>query len=342
MATIPQIRDRLLKEFSEPQADLLAHVVTEAYDSLATKADLHGLTVVVRELADAQGRTELRVGELADAQGRTELRVGELADAQGRTELRVGELATAQKQTELQMRELSESQKQTQLRMGELSEAQKQTELQMRELSEAQKQTQLRMGELSEAQKQTQLRMGELSEAQKQTELRMGEMSEARRHADVEFGEMSRAVSELAALQQQMLIRLDKNDGRSFELFLRTHLPAYLGRHMRRCRVISADQLLDTVEGRLAEEEVDDLLRADIVATAVVDGTPMHLVGEVSCTADREDVVRAARRAGHLRKAGLPAMPFVACEAIGPKTLELASREQVRVLVEGRLLPEAV
>ena len=30
------------------------------------------------------------------------------------------------------------------------------------------------------------------------------------------------------------------------------------------------------------------------------------------------------------------------CEAIGPKTLELASREQVRVLVEGRLLPEAV
>jgi hypothetical protein len=153
---------------------------------------------------------------------------------------------------------------------------------------------------------------------------------------------MSRVVAELAAFQQQMLIRLDKNDGRSFELFLRTHLPAYLGRHMRRCRVISADQLLDTVEGRLAEEEVDDLLRADLVATVVVDGTPMHLVGEVSCTADNEDVMRAARRAGHLRKAGLPAMPFVACEAIGPKTFELASREQVRVLVEGRLLPEAV
>jgi hypothetical protein len=300
MATIPQIRDRLLKEFSEPQADLLAHVVTEAYDSLATRADLHELTGVVKELADAQKRTECRVEELAAAQGRTELHVEELAAAQGRTELHVGELAAAQKQTEIQMREFSE------------------------------------------AQKQTQLRMGELSEAQKQTERRMGEMSDAQRHTDIQFGEMSRAVSELAALQQQMLIRLDKNDGRSFELFLRTHLPAYLGRHMRRCRVISADQLLDTVEGRLAEEEIDDLLRADLVATAVVDGTPMHLVGEVSCTADNEDVVRAARRAGHLRKAGLPAMPFVACEAIGPKTLELASSEQVRVLVEGRLLPEAV
>jgi len=139
-----------------------------------------------------------------------------------------------------------------------------------------------------------------------------------------------------------MLIRLDRNDGRSFELFLRTHLPAYLGRHMRRCRVISAEQLLDTVENRLAEELVDDLLRADLIATAVVDGTLMHLVGEVSCTADNEDVVRAARRAGLLRAAGIQAMPFVACEAIGPKTLELAGREKVRVLVEGRLLPEAV
>ena len=314
MATIPQIRDRLLKEFSEPQADLLAHVVTEAYDSLATRADLHELTGVVKELAVAQKRTECRVEELAAAQGRTELRVEELAAAQGRTELHVEELAAAQGRTELHVEELAA----------------------------AQKQTELRMGEFSEAQKQTQLRIGELSEAQKQTERRMGEMSDAQKHTDIQFGEMSRAVSELAALQQQMLIRLDKNDGRSFELFLRTHLPAYLGRHMRRCRVISADQLLDTVEGRLAEEEIDDLLRADLVATAVVDGTPMHLVGEVSCTADREDVVRAARRAGHLRKAGLPAMPFVACEAIGPKTLELASSEQVRVLVEGRLLPETV
>jgi hypothetical protein len=272
MSTIPHIRDQLLKEFSAPQADLLAHVVTEAYDSLVTRADLHELTGVVKELAVAQKQTEVRLGELSDAQRQTEVRVGELSDAQ----------------------------------------------------------------------KQTEVRLGELSDAQRQTGLRMGELADSQKHTDIQFGEMSRVVSELASLQQQMLIRLDRNDGRSFELFLRTHLPAYLGRHMRRCRVISAEQLLDTVENRLAEELVDDLLRADLIATAVVDGTLMHLVGEVSCTADNEDVVRAARRAGLLRAAGIQAMPFVACEAIGPKTLELAGREKVRVLVEGRLLPEAV
>ncbi|MEI7782064.1 MAG: hypothetical protein WCJ18_09100 [Planctomycetota bacterium] len=228
MATIPQIRNRLLEGFPEPQADLLAHVFVESYDALVTKAELNELTGVVKELAVAQNRTEQRVGELAVAQNRTE----------------------------------------------------------------------------------------------------------------VELTELTKTVDRLATIQEKMLIRLDRNDGRSFELFLRTHLPAYLGRHMRKCRVISADDLLDTVEGRLTDVEIDDLLRADLVATALVDGTQTHLVGEVSCTADNDDIVRAARRAGHLRKAGLAAMPFVACEAIAPKMAEFASRENVRVLIEGRLLPE--
>jgi hypothetical protein len=157
---------------------------------------------------------------------------------------------------------------------------------------------------------------------------------------DRQLQDLTKTVERLATVQEKMLIRLDKNDGRSFELFLRTHLPAYLGRHMRKCRVISAEQLLDVVEDRLAEVDIEDLLRSDLVATAEVDGTPTHLVGEVSCTAHRHDVVRAARRADHLRKAGLPAIAFVACEAIAHRTAEFASREKVRVLIEGRLLPE--
>jgi hypothetical protein len=270
MATIPQIRTRLLEGFPEPQADLLAHVFVESHDELVTKAELNELTGVVKELAAAQNRTEQRVEELVTAQGRTEQRVEELVTAQGRTEQRMEELATAQGRTEQ----------------------------------------------------------------------RMGELATAQSHTEVQLSELTKTVDRFATIQEKMLIRLDKTDGRSFEIFLRTHLPAYLGRHMRKCRVISADDLLDTVEGRLSDVEIDDLLRADLVATAVVDGTPTHLVGEVSCTADNDDIVRAARRAEHLRKAGLAAMAFVACEAIAPKMAEFASREKVRVLIEGRLLPD--
>lgn len=100
MATIPQIRSRLLEQFPDPQATLLAHVFVESYDALVTKAELneltgvvHDLSGVVKELAEAQKRTEIRVEELAEAQQRTEVRIEELADAQKRTEFAVGDLA---------------------------------------------------------------------------------------------------------------------------------------------------------------------------------------------------------------------------------------------------------
>ena len=298
MATIPQIRNRLLEGFPEPQADLLAHVFVESHDELVTKAELNELTGVVKELAAAQNRTEQRVEELTAAQNRTEQRVEELAAAQNRTEQRVEQLAAAQNRTEQRVEELAAAQNRTEQRVEELAAAQNRTEQSIKKLTESQDRTQR------------------------------------------EVSDLTKTVDRLAAVQEKMLIRLDMNDGRSFELFLRTHLPAYLGRHMRKCRVISAEQLLDTVEDRLTDVEVDDLLRSDLVATAEVDGTPMHLVGEVSCTADKEDIVRAARRAEHLRKAGIPALAFVACEAITHKTAEFASREKVRVLIEGRLLPE--
>jgi hypothetical protein len=100
MATIPQIRTRLLEVFPEKQADVLAHVVIEAHDDLVTQADFHKLTGVVADLANA-------VTDLADAQKRTELRVEELADAQKRTELRLGSLAEAQKRTEFAVADLA-------------------------------------------------------------------------------------------------------------------------------------------------------------------------------------------------------------------------------------------
>jgi hypothetical protein len=100
MATIPQIRTRLLEVFPERQADVLAHVLVESHDDLATQADLHKLTGVVSDLANvvtdlAESQKELAESqkELAEAQKRTEDRVEELADAQKRTELAVADLA---------------------------------------------------------------------------------------------------------------------------------------------------------------------------------------------------------------------------------------------------------
>lgn len=86
MASIPQLRNRLLEGFPEKQADLLAHVVIEAHDDLVNQADFHALTGVVKELAEAQKDLADAQKDLADSQK-------ELADAQKRTEFAVADLA---------------------------------------------------------------------------------------------------------------------------------------------------------------------------------------------------------------------------------------------------------
>ena len=48
-----------------------------------TKEDFSELKNILRELAEAQGKTEARVAELAEAQRLTEAMVEELAEAQG-------------------------------------------------------------------------------------------------------------------------------------------------------------------------------------------------------------------------------------------------------------------
>jgi hypothetical protein len=98
MATVEGIRARLKDSFTEQQADLLAHVVVEAHADYVTRGDFQALTSVVRELAEAQQRTEVRMEELAVAQRG-------LATAQERTEARMEELAEAQREFTWAMRD---------------------------------------------------------------------------------------------------------------------------------------------------------------------------------------------------------------------------------------------
>jgi hypothetical protein len=68
MVSVPEIRSRLQPVFTEPQADVLANVLVETHAELVTRGDFHGLISTVRELADAQKRTEHRVEQLAESQ----------------------------------------------------------------------------------------------------------------------------------------------------------------------------------------------------------------------------------------------------------------------------------
>jgi hypothetical protein len=111
MFTVDDVRDFTLLLYQHPEwrAEVRRAVLSE---------ELLSLPEAMRDLAQAQARTEKRVGELVEAQARTEKRVGELAEAQVRTEKRVGELAEAQARTEKQVQELVEAQKRSEERLS--------------------------------------------------------------------------------------------------------------------------------------------------------------------------------------------------------------------------------
>ena len=76
----PQLREVLFSIIEEVEQQ------RAVWEQSVMKTEFDELRAVVRDLAEAQRRTELRVEELAAAQKRTEARLEELAAAQKRTE----------------------------------------------------------------------------------------------------------------------------------------------------------------------------------------------------------------------------------------------------------------
>ena len=136
-ASLVRKLDRIQPELREVLLDL-----AEELERAVTKDEFRELRDVVRELAEAQRRTEQRVNELAEAQRETERRLNELAEAQRRTEQRVNELAEAQRETERRLNELAG-------RVNELAEAQRRTEEELRKLAIGQRRLRQEVGGLS-------------------------------------------------------------------------------------------------------------------------------------------------------------------------------------------------
>jgi len=119
------------------------------------REDFHKLTEAVEELAQAQAKTEERMGrvelaveKLAQAQARTEKAVEKLSQAQAKTEERMGRV-------ELAVEKLAQAQTRTEERMGRV-------ELAVEKLSQAQARTEIAMEKLAQAQTEMRKEIGGL------------------------------------------------------------------------------------------------------------------------------------------------------------------------------------
>jgi hypothetical protein len=229
---------------------------------------------------------------------------------------------------------LADAQSRTEAKVSELAEAQSRTEAKVSELAEAQSRTEAKVSELADGQ-------ARLTEAQSRLEGRVSELAVAQSRTEAKVSELAVALGSLTTTVERLSIRTDAVVGRTFELQFRDRLSSYLGRFLRRSKLLRNDEVLDAIESVLDSEECDEVLRVDAIASGLVDGVPSHVVVEVSSTGDTDDVVRAERRAAILRKAGMVAIPVVACEAITRETALFAQARGVRVWCSGTMLGAA-
>ena len=118
-----QTTGRTFKITPAVKREIVQIVDDRVREAHVTKEDFSELKSIVKELAGAQKRTEVKVKELAEAQKRTEVKVEELAEAQKRTEVKIEELAAAQKRTEIEIQKLSKGLDETRGEVGGLSKS---------------------------------------------------------------------------------------------------------------------------------------------------------------------------------------------------------------------------
>ena len=130
--------------------------------------------------------------------------------------------------------------------------------------------------------------------------------------------------------------------GLVLELTYHEKAGAYFGPLLRRLRVVEPHTLEDTLEASLTPGEFRDLLRLDLLLSGRPRRRPeapeVWLAVEISSVVDQDDVDRAERRAGLLRKAGYQALPVAAGEHMTRGAEESARIQKVVLLQDGQIL----
>ncbi len=303
---------------------IIAIVDDRVREIRVAREEFEDLKQVIRELAQAQARTDHclhrlaeKVEELAEAQKRTEARVEELAEAQKRTEARVEELAEAQKRTEARVEELAEAQKRTEARLEELAEAQKRTEARVEELAEAQKRTEARVEELAEAQKRTEARIEELAEAQKKTEIKLAALTDEHRKTREMVGGLSHTVG--YRLEDEAIWALPHLLNRDFGMKIEAPL---------------VRTFLEAARNHYVE--------VHIWGYGVMDGRRMAILGEAKTQLKKRDVDEFLKTMAKVREISrMEIFPILVTYQASPKVKQAAEEKGIKIYLSYELrLPQ--
>jgi len=218
----------------------------------------------------------------------------------------------------------------------------------LRELAAAQARTEARVEELAAAQARTEARVEELAAAQARTEERLQRLEEAQVRTEERLQRLEAIVERLAEAQvrtEETIARMQDTlaelQGRQLEHDYRDKAYAYFGLLLRRVRVVPLQELEEELLGRLSQEELAALIPLDLLVRGRPRQKPeapeVWLAIEVSATVDRNDVLRAQKRASILRRAGYRAIPVAAGKQITLGAEKVARAGNVLLLQDSQV-----
>ncbi len=335
--TTQEYRDfiRLLSEHPEWQDELRRMLLAQ---------ELLNLPQTVTALFDSHRRVEEELRALAESQRHTDELLKALIESQRKADERIERLETA-------IAQLIESDRQIREELKALAEAQhkaderiERLETTVAQLIESQRNLEERVARLETA-------VAQLIESQRNLEERVARLEsavtyliEAQRQMSEEMRALAASHRHLELKVQRLTDRMARLDGQMLEIQYRNKAASYFGRLLRRAQAVELNDLEERLENVLSPEELEDVLRLDLVIRGRSRQAPsgetapeLWLAVEVSAVIDRQDVKRAFERAEILRKAGLAVLPVVAGEKSTAGARELAKEKRVVVVKDGSM-----
>jgi len=211
MLGISELRNKLTQVFTKGQADVLFELVALIYEQVMKAMDLSEVKAVIKELADAQRRTEERLIAFERA---TEENFNKVWTAIGELTNKVNQLAEAQRRTEERLNEFEKRTEENFARVWEaierLTEAQRKTEerldqlaLRVDELTERLNRLTERVDDLTVRLDKLTERVNQLAEAQRKTEERLNQLA-------LRVDELTERLNQLAEAQRDMAEKMSK------------------------------------------------------------------------------------------------------------------------------------
>jgi outer membrane murein-binding lipoprotein Lpp len=297
--------------------------------------ELHDFQELVRSLQDhPEWREELRALLLTQelltlpalAQQLTET-VARLAEGQERLTARMDQLTARMDQLTARVDQLTQ-------RMDQLTEGQQRLTQRMDQLTQHVDQLTQRMDQLTQRMDQLTQRMDQLTET-------VSRLIEGQERLTERVDQLTESQQRLAEGQQRLEIQMGEVRGWTLEQRYRTHAPAYFGRLLRQVQPADIGRLAESLRERLEEQELAEVLLADLILTGRSPTPPgpseIWVVLEVSATVDRSDVERAQRRAALLRQARYPTVAVAGGREVTAGARQAAGEGGVALLLDGRI-----